>query len=176
MRQFGLAAVAAASTVLMLAAPQEAWAQKSKGRTSSEVEAGVTRANVGRTIGINQFIQFSEEVLNQMLTSPGFQSLLASGERPRIVVGDTVNNSHNDDIRSADITNHLRDVLVESQLVRLYEAGNTDVDLILSSQLTSSVVTADNRSREYSYQFTVKLTRPDGEFLGSWSANKVFVK
>lgn len=174
MKIANLPLVLAAGLMLALV-PDQAEAQRSK-RTSSEVEAGVTRANVGRTIGINQFIQFSEEVLNQMLTSPGFQNLLESGERPRIVVGDTINDSHNDDIRASDITNHLRNVLVESQLVRLYEAGATDVDLIMSSQLTSTVVTDDGRSREYSYQFSVKLNRPDGEFIGAWSANKVFLK
>lgn len=156
-------------------AASPAWAQKGR-RANSEVEVGVTRGEVGRTIGMNQFIQFAEEVLNQMLAAPGFLELIGAGEKVRMVIGDTVNNSHNDDIRVADITGRVRSQLANSGLVRIYAPGATDVDLILGSELTSTRVTGDDRSTEYSYTFTVSLTRPDGEYLGEWSADRVFVK
>lgn len=168
-----LAVFALSLGIGLLVCGDRAHAQRGQ-RQTNEVGSGATNSGTGATIGLNEFLQFSDTVLNQMLAAPNFTRLLENGARPRIVVGNMVNNTHNDDIRAEDVSSHLREVLANSGLVDVYEAGATDVDVILVTELTSSRIAGPKT--EYAYVFQAKLNKPDGLIVGSWSAAKTFLK
>lgn len=163
-----LAVVAAA--LFTLPAPSDAEAQGRR-RATNEVETGVTRSSVCTNLSEAQFQQMAEQLASDVFMDEAFLEL-AANDRPRVVIGEIVNDSHSYQLEADAMMMVLRTVLVSSRAVRLFASG-ADADLILTAQLTSTYLRGE-RSTDTSFTFHLTLTRPDGEFLGAWQNTRAF--
>lgn len=129
----------------------------------------------GAAASVNIFADMAFEVTEAMLASRAFERILANIDRPRIVVGNVVNRTSDELLPTGDIARRISEVLVESGLVRWFEAGADRFDLI-ASPLLSETLLQDGRRREYRMTLTLTLSDVHGEVHGRWSADRTYTR
>lgn len=143
------------------------------------IDPGATTAAAGGALGIgqNQFIQMAEQVMYDFVFSRTFERITEDGERPRIVVGTISNRTHNENIMAADMLQSMRQVLVGTQMARLFEQGTNDFDYIIASTLSSSQLATTSRSGpvETTYTFSIRVQSVEGEIISEHSVTQSFV-
>ncbi len=142
--------------------------------SAREVEAGRSSGVEGRRIGMNQFIQMADEATRKVLMSNGFLEITSSSEKPRLVLGDIVNNTYDENILVRDIYDKIKEVLVESSTVRMLAPGSPRFDLIIAPELTQTII-GEGKKKEYTYTLKLTLSRLDGEYVGAWSVDRSYV-
>jgi hypothetical protein len=118
------------------------------------------------------FTQMADEVSGKVLASAPFQAKADGGRKVRIVVGDVSNDSDDEGVRVDDIYNEIRNQIVASGSVRLFDRGDLDADLIISPQLTSERHLDPHGRREYCFTLQLTLTSVSGEFVAAESATR----
>ena len=142
-----------------------------------EIEAHQTTAAAGGAtgIGINQFVQMSEQLANDFVASDAFLTLASAEEKPRIVLGDIENYSDNENIFVGDMRQKMRQIMVNTGVVRVFDAGIDDFDYILSPVLNSSTLRAGGII-ERTYTLGMTVTTIEGEYIGEYSVDRVFAE
>jgi penicillin-binding protein activator len=126
-----------------------------------------SRAHLQTELTMGDYIAFAEKVTNKMLTSPLVQSW--GTRKPKLIVGDLVNNTDNENIRMKDVHDRIQETIFNSGLVRVVDSSATSFDYVIKSELTSTRQSG-NEGQELAY-FTLqlKMYKLDGELVGQWS-------
>lgn len=165
-RSFPLSLIAFALACLSPA--QAALAADSRAR-----EVSSNRGDAGLTTNI--FAELSDEVTQKMLQSDSFKRILEEQPRPRLVVGKVQNRTDDETIDTVYIGRKVSEVVIESGLVRWFEFGANDFDLVASPSITGIYI-GEGRRRELRITLTLTLSDVFGEVKGRWSAEKTYVK
>lgn len=142
-----------------------------------EIEAHQTTGAAGGAtgIGINQFVQMSEQLANDFVASDAFLELASASEKPRVVLGVIENYTDNENIFVGDMRQKMRQVLVNTGIVRVFDEGINDFDYIISPVLNSSTLRASGVI-ERTYTLGMTVTTAEGEYIGEYSVDRVFVE
>ncbi len=138
-----------------------------------EVSSG--RASNGAGVNTNLFAELADEVTQKMLASQSFQRVLAGGDTPRLVIGNVSNRTNDETILVGDIGRRISEVVIESGLVRWFEFGTNEFDLVASPMLSGVAIT-EGRRGEYRLTLTLTLSDAYGEVKGRWSADRTYVR
>jgi penicillin-binding protein activator len=122
------------------------------------LQAGVT---------MGDYKAFAEEVTNKMLASSLVQEWGAT--KPRIIVGDLVNNTDDENIRMKDMHDRIQETIFNSGLVRVVDKSATSFDYIIKSELTSTRQYGDSGEQLAWFTLQLKMFKIDGELVGQWS-------
>ena len=161
----------------VLAACEAGGVMSAGGYGPREVEAYQTTGAAGGAtgIGINQFVQMSEHLANDFVASQAFLELASADEKPRVVLGDIENYTDNENIFVGDMRQKMRQIMVNTGVIRVFDPGITEFDYILSPVLNSSTL-RDSGVTERSYTLGMTLTTIEGEYIGEYSVDRVFVE
>mgnify|MGYP001803036602 CR=1 FL=1 len=132
-----------------------------------EIQAGQTTSAAGGAtgIGINQFVQMSEQLANDFVASEAFLTIISAPEKPKIVLGDIENESDNENIFVGDMRQKMRQIMVNTGAVRMFDPGIDDFEYILSPVLNSSTLRAGGVI-ERTYTLGMTVTTIEGEYIG----------
>lgn len=124
----------------------------------ARLQTGLTQAD---------YRAFSEKVTMKMLSSDMAVSWV--DKKPKLILGDVVNNTDNENIRVADIYDRIQGTILNSGLVRIVDRSANSFDYVVKPELTSTRQ-YDNKGSELAF-FTLKLKlfKLDGELVGQWS-------
>ena len=125
-----------------------------------------TRTHIKTELTAVDYLAMAENVTNKMLSSPFAQSW--PEDIPRFVVGDLLNNTDNEEIRTSDIQARITETLVNSGLVRVLDVSATSFDYIISSELNSTRQVEGSKELVY-FTLIVKINTVEGEYKGQWS-------
>lgn len=159
--------VALLGAVWILSSASGAYAEQRTREVSSD------RNPNGASLGAGVFADMADEVTQKMLASQAFQRILAENDKPRIVVGNTGNRTNDETIAVGDIGRRISEVVIESGLVRWFEFGTNDFDLVVSPSL-SGIVSGEGRRMQYRLTLTLTLSDAAGEVKGRWLVDRSY--
>jgi len=120
------------------------------------------------------FAEMAAEVTQKMLASQAFQRILAEGgEPPKLVVGSPMNRTNDETVSVGDISRRISEVVVESGVVRWFEYGSNDFDLVVAPMLTGFVQGTGKRM-QYNLTLTLTLSDAYGEVKGRWVVDRTY--
>ena len=118
-------------------------------------------------IDLSDIIAFAEDLTNQMLASPIFSR---AARPPRLVLGRVVNNTHDENLRVADIYGRIQQVLLNSGQARILDPTANSFDYIVTPEIFS-IRTGDGSRRKVDYSMIMKLYTLQGELKGQWAGD-----
>jgi len=130
------------------------------------LDAG-SRAHLQTELTMGDYIAFAEKVTNKMLTSPMVQGW--GTRKPKLIVGDLVNNTDNEDIRMKDVHDRIQETIFNSGLVRVVDSSATSFDYVIKSELTSTRQSGKDGQELAYFTLQLKMFKLDGELAGQWS-------
>jgi hypothetical protein len=120
------------------------------------------------------FAEMAAEVTQKMLASQAFQRILAeSSEPPKLVVGDPRNRTNDETVSVGDIERRISEVVVESGVVRWFEYGINDFDLVVAPTLTGEI-SGEGKRMQYNLTLTLTLSDTYGEVKGRWLVDRAY--
>ena len=125
------------------------------------------RLTTGLTMA--DYAAFAEKVTNKMLGSR-----IARGwgqSRPRLILGNVVNNSDNENIRVADIYDRIQETILGSGLVRIVDTTATAFEYIVKPELSSTRQYGTGGKELVFFTMQLKVFKLSGELVGQWSDN-----
>lgn len=134
-------------------------------RTISIVDSS-ERIKLDTRVTLSDIIAFAENLTNKMLTSPVFSQ---AKKKPRIVVADLRQNTHDENLRIQDIHDRIQEVLFASGAVRVMDRSATDFDYVMQTEITDIVTRAPDGQKLVDYTMKIKLFDVNGELKGQWS-------
>lgn len=134
-------------------------------RTISIVDSS-ERIKLDTRVTLSDIIAFAENLTNKMLTSPVFSQ---AKKKPRIVVADLRQNTHDENLRIQDVHDRIQEVLFASGTVRVMDRSSTDFDYIMQTEITDIVTRAPDGQKLVDYTMKIKLFDVNGELKGQWS-------
>jgi len=130
------------------------------------LDAG-SRAHLQTELTMGDYLAFAEKVTNKMLTSSVVQSW--GSNKPKLIVGDLVNNTDNEDIRMKDVHDRIQETIFNSGLVRIVDTSATSFDYVIKSELTSTRQSGKDGQELAYFTLQLKMFKLDGEMVGQWS-------
>ena len=124
------------------------------------------RIKLDTKVTLSDIIAFAENLTNKMLTSP---AIAKAKKKPRIVVGELRQNTHDENLRIQDIHDRIQEVLFNSGAVRVMDKSATSFDYIMKSEITDIVSRAPDGQKLVDYTMKIKLFTLEGELVGQWS-------
>lgn len=124
------------------------------------------RIKLDTKISLSDIIAFAENLTNKMLQSP---VIAKAKKKPRIVVGQLRQNTHDENLRIQDIQDRIQEVLFNSGAVRVLDTSANNFDYIMKSEITDIVTRAADGQKLVDYTMKIKLFTLDGELVGQWS-------
>ncbi len=126
-----------------------------------------SRAHLQTELTMADYLAFSEQVANKMLIS----SLVRSWgiKRPKLIVGDLVNNTDNENIRMKDLQDRIQETIFNSGLVRIVDRSATEFDYVVRTELTSTRQYGKDGEELVFFTMQMKMFKLDGELMGHWS-------
>lgn len=147
---------------------------------TQEREAGTTSGSAGGAlgIGINQFIQMTEAATNDLVFSNAFDTRIANYDSPpRVVIGNVLNNTNNENIVADDLVQKMREILVSTGAVRVFTQDADEFDFVIAPTISSSTLqTLSSNEVERTYTFSFQVTTAEGEYITEQSVDRVFVE
>ena len=113
------------------------------------------------------YAAIAEKVTNDMLVSPTVVSW--GNARPRIILGDVVNNTDNENIRVKDVYARIQQTLFTSGTLRVVDRTATDFEYIIKPEMTSTRQYGSDGQELAFFTMQLKLFKLDGELVGQWS-------
>ncbi len=126
-----------------------------------------SRAHLQVELTMADYLAFAEKVTNKILVSP-----LVRGwgkKRPKLVVGNLVNNTDNENIRMRDLHDKIQETLFNSGLVRIVDKSATSFDYVIKTELTSTRQYGKDSQELAHFTMQIKMFKLDGELVGQWS-------
>jgi hypothetical protein len=121
---------------------------------------------------VDLFKELADDVIGQTLNSDIYKSKVSAGHKLRVVVGNIDNKSDDESVRVEDMFNDMRDRLVATQTVRLFDPGELNADLIISPELTSRFQLDSRGRRRHCFILRLTLSTVEGEFATSYSSTR----
>lgn len=115
------------------------------------------------------FKELARIVTDKFLTSRVTRGWSEKSERPRVIVGNLVNNTDDESIRMSDIYDIIQNQLIQSGTVRIVDTSATSFDYVFKTQLTSTHQYSKEGKEIYHMTLQTKLFKLDGELVGQWS-------
>ena len=124
------------------------------------------RIKLDTKVTLSDIIAFAENLTNKMLQSTAFTN---KKRKPRLVVGQLRQNTHDENLRIQDIHDRIQEVLFNSGAVRVMDRSATNFDYIMKTEITDIVTRAPDGQKLVDYTMKIKLFNLDGELVGQWS-------
>ena len=115
------------------------------------------------------FKEMARIVTDKFLRSRVVKRWERKKKRPRLIVGDLVNNTDDENIRMQDIYDIIQGQIIESGVARVLDKSATSFDYILKTELTSTHQYAKGGQELYHLTLNMKLFKISGELVGQWS-------
>ncbi|MEL6415400.1 MAG: hypothetical protein AAFQ15_10730, partial [Pseudomonadota bacterium] len=115
------------------------------------------------------------QLANDFVASEAFFTIISAPEKPKIVLGDIENESDNENIFVGDMRQKMRQIMVNTGAVRMFDPGIDDFEYILSPVLNSSTLRAGGVI-ERTYTLGMTVTTIEGEYIGEYSVDRVFAE
>jgi hypothetical protein len=132
----------------------------------------VGRLSTGLTMA--DYLGFAENVTNKMLKSRFVQGW--GDTKPKLMVGDLVNNTDNEYIRMQDLYDRVQETIFNTGLVRIIDKSATSFDYIVKTELTSTRQYGEDGEQLAYYTMQMKMFTLDGELKGQWSDDLALAK
>lgn len=145
---------------LFVAAPAMAYQDK------TQYIDNTTRLNPGMKVTLADIIAFAENLTNKMLLSPVFAN---AKNKPRVVLGNVQNNTHDENLRIMDIYDRVQEVLFNSGVVRIMDSSSTSFDYIINPEIISIVSRDADGNKRMDYSMKIRMYDVKGELMGQWS-------
>ena len=126
-----------------------------------------SRAHLQTQLTMADYKAFAENVTNKMLRSTFVRSW--GNKRPKLIVGDLINHTNNENIRMSDLHDRIQETIFNSGLVRVVDKTATSFDYIVKTELTSTRQYGSGRQEFAFYTMQMKMFKLDGELVGQWS-------
>lgn len=126
-----------------------------------------SRTHLQTELTMGDYLAFAEKVTNNMLVSPLVRSW--GKKRPKLIVGDLVNNTDNENIRMRDLHDRVQETIFNSGLVRIVDKSAASFDYIIKTELTSTRQYGKGGEELAFFTMQMKLFKLDGELMGQWS-------
>lgn len=123
------------------------------------------RLTTGLTMA--DYTAFAEKVTNKMLGSRLVQKW--GTKKPRLILGNVVNNSDNENIRVSDIYDRIQETILGSGLVRIVDPTATAFEYIVKPGLSSTRQYGKDGKEQAFFRLQMKMFKLDGELVGQWS-------
>ncbi len=120
-------------------------------------------AHLQTSLTMADYLRLAETVTNKMLATPFVQSW--GNRRPRLIVGDLVNNSDDESIRMRDVHDRIQEIIFNSGLARVVDRSATSFDYIIKSEITSTRQYGRNNQELVIYTLQLKMYKLDGELV-----------
>ena len=120
-------------------------------------------AHLQTSLTMADYLRLAETVTNKMLATPFVQSW--GSKRPKLIVGDLVNNTDDESIRMRDIHDRIQEVIFNSGLVRVVDTSATSFDYIIKSEMTSTRQYGRNNQEMVIFTLQLKMFKLDGELV-----------
>lgn len=133
--------------------------------TASRVRTSLTSADYRR---------LAETVTNKMLAGPRAEEW--ANLQPKFIVGQTANNTDDENLRINDVYDGIQERLLNSGLVRIVGDSSTEFDYIVRPEMTSTQQTDTDGNQLKFYTLRLKLYTLSDELIGQWSDNLAFAK
>lgn len=124
------------------------------------------RLKLDTKVTLSDIIAFAENLTNKMLQSP---VIAQAKKKPRIVVGELRQNTHDENLRIQDIHDRIQEVLFNSGAVRVLDRSSSRFDYIMKSEITDIVTRSPDGQKLVDYTMKIKLYDIEGELVGQWS-------
>lgn len=125
-----------------------------------------TRLNPGMKVTLADIIAFAENMTNKMLRSPVFTE---AKSKPRVVLGNVANNTHDENLRIMDIYDRIQEVLFNSGVVRVLDSNATSFDYIINPEIISITSRDSDGNKRIDYSMKIRMYDVKGELMGHWS-------
>ena len=126
-----------------------------------------TRAHLQTQPTGADYVAFAEVVTNKMLASPLVQEW--GNRKPKLIVGNLVNNTDNENIRMKDVHDRIQETIFNSGLVRVVDSSATSFDYIVKTELTNTRQYGRDGQELAYFTLQLKMFKLDGELVGQWS-------
>lgn len=134
--------------------------------TSISIVDSSERIKLDTRISLSDIIAFAENMTNKMLQSPVF----AQAKRPpRIIVTSIRNNTHDENLRVADVHDRIMEVMLNSGKVRILDETALNFNYVMQSELTDIITRSSDGQKLVDYTMKIKLYDLYGELKGQWS-------
>ena len=133
--------------------------------TASRVRTSLTSADYKR---------LAETVTNKMLAGPRASEWAVA--QPKFIVGQTANNTDDENLRINDVYDGIQERLLNSGLVRIVGDSSTEFDYIVRPEMTSTQQTDPDGNQLKFYTLRLKLYTLGDELIGQWSDKLAFAK
>ena len=120
-------------------------------------------AHIQASLTMGDYLRLAETVTNKMLATPFVQSW--GSKRPKLIVGDLVNNTDDESIRMRDIHDRIQEVIFNSGLARVVDTSATSFDYIIKSEMTSTRQYGRNNQELVIFTLQLKMFKLDGELV-----------
>ena len=125
-----------------------------------------TRLNPGMKVTLADIIAFAENMTNKMLRSPVFAE---AKNKPRVILGNVANNTHDENLRIMDIYDRIQEVLFNSGVVRVLDPSATSFDYIINPEIISITSRDADNNKRIDYSMKIRMYDVKGELVGHWS-------
>ncbi|MDZ7758838.1 MAG: hypothetical protein U5L00_01085 [Desulfovermiculus sp.] len=132
------------------------------------IEDPDSRSHLQTRLTMADYKALAEDVTNKMLRSHLVQSW--GSWKPKLIVGDLVNHTNNENIRMSDLHDRIQEVIFNSGLIRVVDKSATSFDYIVKTELTSTRQHGGGQELAY-YTMQMKMFTLSGELKGQWSAD-----
>ena len=122
-----------------------------------------TGVHLQTSLTMADYLRLTETVTNKMLTTPFVQSW--GSKRPKLIVGDLVNNTYDESIRMRDLHDRIQEVIFNSGLARVVDTSATSFDYIIKSEMTSTRQYGRNNQELVIFTLQLKMFKLDGELV-----------
>lgn len=126
-----------------------------------------SRAHLQTELTMADYLAFAEKVTNKMLVSPLVRGW--GDKRPKLIVGELVNNTDNESIRMKDVHDRIQETIFNSGLLRIVDKSATEFDYIVKTDLTSTRQYGKEGQELAFFTMQMKIFKLDGELMGQWS-------
>ncbi|MCP4288350.1 MAG: hypothetical protein GY792_28650 [Gammaproteobacteria bacterium] len=133
-----------------------------------------SRAHLQTELTMADYLALAENVTNKMLASKFVQSW--GRKKPKLIVGNLVNNTDNESIRMADVHDRIQETILNSGLVRVVDKSATSFDYVIKSELTSTRQYGKAGKELVHFTLQLKMFTLMGELKGQWSDDLAMAK
>ena len=147
--------------------------QNSTGADGVDIADVSESAHLRTGLTMGDYLNFAENVTNKMLKSKFVQSW---DQKPKLIVGDLVNNTDNEYIRMNDLYDRVQETIFNSGLVRIMGDSATSFDYVVKTELTSTRQYGQDGEQLAYYTMQLKMFTLEGELKGQWSDDLALAK
>lgn len=123
------------------------------------------RSHLDGTLNMTDLLALAEKLTNDLLMSDVVVEW--GNKRPRLVIGQFVNRSDDDNIPEEEIYDRVKGLILDTGIASIVSPTSNKIDYILHGHLSSTQQYGSGGSSTRHYRVTLDLSTIDGEILAS---------